>query len=81
VPQEQEKRFNDAAEAMQKWMTLCTASKNVNVPHRMLSRIAQCNGIHKSALSCFINQIFSEKEEKEPVKYLKTASRINYGLS
>jgi hypothetical protein len=37
LAQEHEKGFNNAAEAVWKGMILCIASKNFNVPHRMLS--------------------------------------------
>jgi hypothetical protein len=46
LSQEQEKRYNDAAEAVWKGMALHTASKNFNVPcSTTLCRIVQCDGI------------------------------------
>lgn len=63
MSQEHQKGFKNAAEAVWKGLTLYTASENFNVPHTMLSRIAKCSGVYKSALSCAINKISSEEEE------------------
>jgi hypothetical protein len=81
LSQEREKRFNNATEAVQKGTAMHTASKNFNVPHSMLHRIVQCDGIYKFTFNCAVNQVFSEEEEKELVKYLQTATRMHYGPS
>jgi hypothetical protein len=62
-------------------MALRTASNNFNVPCSMLCRIVQYDGKYKFTLNCAVNQVFSEEEEKELVKYPQTASRMHYGLS
>jgi hypothetical protein len=64
LSQEQEKRFNDAAETVQKGMELLTASQNFNVLCSALCGIVQCDGIYKFTLNCAVNQVLSEKEEK-----------------
>jgi hypothetical protein len=58
LSQEQEKIFNDAAEAVRKGMALRTASKNFNVPRSTIRRIVQCDGIYKFTLNCAVNQVF-----------------------
>jgi hypothetical protein len=53
----QEKRFNDAVQAVWNRLAPHTASNNFNVPHSTLRRIVQCDGIYKFTLDCTDNEV------------------------